>query len=90
MKYVRSFTKIIEEINGVSDIQPGFSGTVERGNHDLSEKTKNISATQKRYYYSRGLFFIEQSNVDENSLNKSLFHLSRYGKWLFSGVIILL
>ena len=29
------------------------------------------------------VFFIDNSNVDENSLNKSLLHLSRCGSKLF-------
>ena len=83
MKYVKSITKIIEEMKGGGDIQVGFSGIIERRDHDHGEKIKDINEKLKRFCNSKGFFFVDNSNVDENILNKSLLHLSRYGNRLF-------
>ena len=85
MEYVRSFTKIIEEMNGGGDIQVGFSGIIER--RDLSEKIKDIIGRLKRYCNSKGFLFIDNSNIDENSLYKSLLYLTN-GNRIFSGNLI--
>ena len=70
------------------DIQAGFSGITERRDHDLGEKIRDINARLKRFCNSEGFFFIDNSNIDESSLNKSLLYSSRYGNRLFSGNLI--
>ena len=76
-------TNIIEEMNVGGDIQVGFSGITERRDHDLVEKIKDINERLKRFCDSKGFLFMDNSNVNENSLNKSFLHLSRYGNRLF-------
>ena len=56
MKYVRSITNIIEEMNGGDNIQVEFSGIIERRDHDLSEKIKDINERLKRYCNSKSFF----------------------------------
>ena len=80
--------KIIEKTKGGSDIQVGFSEIIEWRDHYLGEKIKDINERLKRFCNSKGFFFIDNSNVDENSLNKSLLHLSKYGNRFFSGNLI--
>ena len=41
MKYVRSITKIVEEMKDAGDIQVGFSGIIERRDHEKI-KTKKV------------------------------------------------
>ena len=42
-----------------------------------------------RYCNSKGFLYIDNTgNVNENSLNKSLLHLSQYGNRRFSGNLI--
>ena len=48
MKYVRSITEIIEEMNCGDDIQVGFSGITARRDDDLSEKIRDINERLKR------------------------------------------
>ena len=67
------------------DIQVRFSGTIERRNHAVGDKIKDINERLKRFCNSKGFLFVNNNNVDENSQNKSLLHLSRYGYKLFSG-----
>ena len=67
------------------DIQVRFSGTIERRNQDVGEKFKDINERLKRFCNSKGFLFVDNSNVDENSQNKSLLHLSIYSYKLFSG-----
>ena len=55
-------------MKGSGDIQVGFSKIIERRNHDLGEKIKNINKRLKRFCNSRCFLFINNSNVDENSL----------------------
>ena len=53
MKYVRSIIKIIEQMNGGDNIQIEFSGIIERRDHDLSEKIKDINGRLTRYCDSK-------------------------------------
>ena len=69
------------------DIQVSFSGIIERRDYDLGEKIQDINETLKRFY-NKGFLSINNSNIDESSLNKSLLHLSRYSNRLFSGNLI--
>ena len=48
----------MEEMNGDGDIQVGFSGVIERRDHNLSEKLKN-NESLKKYCNSKG-FFIDK------------------------------
>ena len=70
MKYVRSITKIIEEMKGGEDIQGAFSGIIERRDHELGEKIKKINERLKRFCNSKAFLFVDNSNVDENSKTK--------------------
>ena len=88
MKHVRSIAKIIEEMKGGGDIRVGFSGITERRDHDLGERIKDINERLKRFCNGKGFLFIDNSNIDERSLNKKLLHLSRYGNRLFSRNLI--
>ena len=88
MKYIRSIKKILEEMKDCSDIQVGFSGIIERRDHNLGEKIKDINERLKRLCNSKSFLFIDNRNNDKSSLNKSLLHLSRYGNRLFSGNLI--
>ena len=74
-------------MNGGNDIQHGFSGIFERRYHDLNEKIKDINERLKRYCQSKGIFSKDNGSADENSLNKGLLHLSRYGNRIFLGEI---
>ena len=65
-----------------------FTFPLERRHHDLGEKMKDINERLKRFCNSKGFLFIDNSSVDENSLNKSLLYLSRYGNRLFSRNLI--
>ena len=82
MKHLRSIAK---KMKCGGDIQVGFSGIIERRDHDLGEKIKDINERLKRFCNSKSFLFIDNSNIDERSLDKKLLHLSRYGNRLFSG-----
>ena len=83
IKHVRSIAKVTEKMKVGGDIQVGFPGIIERRNHDLGEKIKDINERLKRFYNSKGFLFVDNSNIDESSLNKSLLHLRRYGNRFF-------
>ena len=70
---VRSITKTMEEKNVDSDVQLGFSRVLEKKNHGLNEKIKNINKRLKRYCLSKDFLFIDKSSNDDssNSLNKT-------------------
>ena len=70
-------------MKGGSDTQVGFSEIIDRRDHNLGEKIMDINERLKRFCNSKGFLFIDNSNIDENSLNKSLLNLSRYGKQVF-------
>ena len=54
MKYVRSSTKIIEEMEGDGDILVGFSEIIERWDHDLGENINEINERFKRFCNNKG------------------------------------
>ena len=83
MKYVRSNMQ-----EGGGDIQVVFSGIIERRDRDLGEKIKDIIERLKRFSNNKFFIVIDNRNVDENSLNKSLLHLSRYENRFLSGNLI--
>ena len=70
------------------DSQVGFSGITERRNHNFVEKIKGINERLNRSCNSKGSLFIDNSNVDENSLNTNLLHFRRYGNTLYSWNLI--
>ena len=85
VEYTRSVTTVIDEMNGGSYIQVGFSAEIiKRTDHNFSEKVKDFNKVRKRYCNSKGFHFIDYSSADENRLNQSLLDLSRYGNRLFS------
>ena len=75
-------------MKGGGDTQVVFSGINERRDHDLGKKIKDINERLKRFCNSRGFLFIDNSNIDESSLNKNLLHLSRCGNRFFPGNLI--
>ena len=88
MKSVRSVTKIMEEMKGGGDIQVGFSGIIERRDHGLGEKIKDINERLERFCNNKGFLFIDNSNVNEICLSKNLLYLSSFINRLFSGNLI--
>ena len=75
-------------MKGGVDIQVGFSGIIERRDHDLSEKIKDINERLKRFCNSKSFLFIDNGNIGGSSLNKILLHFRRYGNKLFSANLI--
>ena len=75
-------------MKGGGQTHVGFSGIIERRDHSLGEKIKDINERLKRCCNSKGFLFIDNCNVDKNSLHKSLLHLSRYGNRLFSETLL--
>ena len=63
IKYVKDYTKIIEEMNDSDDTQVGFSKISQRRDHNRSEKIKDIKKRLKRYCHGKGFLFIVSSNV---------------------------
>ena len=77
MEYVRNVTNVIDDMNGASDVQGGFSaGIIERTYLDLSKKVTYENEILKGYCNSKGFLFKNYCIVDENSLNKSLLDIS--------------
>ena len=64
MKYIRSITKITEEVKGDADIQVGFSGITDRRDHDLDGEIKDINERLQRFCNSKGFLSIYNSNVE--------------------------
>ena len=75
-------------MNGGGDMRVGFSGIIGRRDYDLSEMIKDINERLKGYCNSKDFLFVDNSNVDENSLNIIMLRLSRCGNKLFSGNLI--
>ena len=50
----------------LKDRQLDFAGIIETRYQDLSEKIKDINKRVRRYCHSKGFFFLDNTDVDEN------------------------
>ena len=88
MKQVRQMVKAIEEMEGGREINLRFSSIIRRTDQDFDDKIKDINDRLKRYCSSKEYLFINNNNISDRYLNRSLLHLNRTGNKLFSNNIV--
>ena len=62
----------------------GFSGITERVDRNFKDQVKETNDKLKRYCEGNGFVYVDNDNINEKSLNRSLLHLSKAGNKLFS------
>ena len=62
----------------------GFSGIVERADRNFKDQIKDTNDKLKKYYEGNDFVYVDNDNINEKSLNKSLLHLNKASNKLFS------
>ena len=62
----------------------GFSGIIQRADGNFKDQIKETNDKLKRYYDCNGFVYVDNDNINEKSLNKSLLHLNKVGNKLLS------
>ena len=84
VKQVRKITKTIREIEDSGQIGIGFSGIIQRADKNFKDQIKETNEEVKRYCEGNGFVYVDNNNINEKSLNKSLLHLNKAGNKLLS------
>ena len=84
MKQVRKITKTIQEMEDSGKIGIGFSGIIQRADRNFKDQIKETNDKLKRYCEGNGFVYVDNDNINEKSLNKSLLHLNKAGNKLLS------
>ena len=62
----------------------GFSGIAERADRNFKDQIKDTNDKLKKYYEGNDFVYVDNDNINEKSLNKSLLHLNKASNKLFS------
>ena len=84
MNQVRKIAKTIQEMEDSGKIGIVFSGIIQRADRNFKDQIKEINDKLKRYCEGNGFFYVDNDNINEKSLNKSLLHLNKAGNKLLS------
>ena len=84
MKLVRKIMKTIQEMQDSGKIGIGFSGIIQRADRNFKDQIKETNDKLKRYCEGNGFVYVDNDNINEKSLNKSLLHLNKAGNKLLS------
>ena len=84
MKQVRKMAKVIEQVKDSGKMDVGFSGIIERVDRNFKDQTKETNDKLKSYCEGNGFVYVDNDNINEQSLNKSLLHLNKADNKLFS------
>ena len=76
--------KIIKGIDHEKVTEIIFSGLIQREDHDFRDQIEEIIGKLKRYCDSKGYRFVENSNIDEDFLNRGKVYLNKKGTLLLS------
>ena len=84
MKQVRKITKTIQEMEDSGKIGIGFSGIIQRADRNFKDQIKETNDKLKRYCEGNGFVYVDNDNINEKRLNKSLLYLNKAGNKLLS------
>ena len=84
MKQVRKIAKTIQEMEDSGKVGTGFSGIVERADRNFKDQIKDTNDKLKKYYEGNDFVYVDNDNINDKSLNKSLLHLNKASNKLFS------
>ena len=84
MKQVGKMAKVIEQMEDSGKMGVRFSGIIERVDRNFKDQTKETNDKLKSYCEGNGFVYMDNDNINEQSLNKSLLHLNKADNKLFS------
>ena len=79
LKKLEKLLKEIEECDTQKIPQVVISGLIKRYGQDFHEDIKSINEKNQSLCTSKGLSFVDNSNIDQSCLNRSKLHLNRRG-----------
>ena len=84
MNKIRKVVATVEAIDTERKIKLGFSSIICR--EDVDKTVENIAVNDRlqKYCLSKGLLFVDNSNIDASCLNRGTLHLNRQGTSILS------
>ena len=79
VKKIKKLVKEIDEYDKQNPPKVVISSLIKRYDQDVNDDIANINEKLQRFCNSKGLSFIDNSNIDRTCLNKGKLHLNRRG-----------
>ena len=77
MTKIRIVVNTVEEMDKGRKIKLGFSSVIDWGDVDKKDKIVAVNDRLQKHCLSKGLLFVDNSNIDASCLNKGKLHLNR-------------
>ena len=74
VKKIKKLVKEVEENNHENIPQVVIPSIIKRYDQDYNKEIQNINDKLQRFCTSKGLFFIDNNNIDKSCLNKGKLH----------------
>lgn len=88
MKQVRKIINAIKDVEGGRESNLRFSSIIRRTDGDFHDRIKDINDKWKRCCSNKDFLFINNDNISDRYLNRSLMHLNRTCNKLFLNNIV--
>ena len=79
LKKIKKLVKEIDEYDKQNPPKVVISSLIKRYDKDFNDDIANINEKLQRFWYGKGLSFIDNNNIDRSCLNKGKLHLNRRG-----------
>ena len=79
VKKIKKLVKEIDDYDKQNRPKVVISSLIKRYDQDVNDDIANINEKLQRFCNSKGLSFIDNSNIDRTCLNKGKLHLNRRG-----------
>ena len=76
---IRKVVAMVGEMNNERKIKLGFSSIIYREDVDKTDEIIAVNDRLQKYCLSKGLLFVDNSNIDASCLNRGKLHLNRQG-----------
>ena len=79
MTKIRKVVATVEEMDNKRKIKLGFSSIICWEDVDKTDEIIAVNDKLQKYCLSKGLLFVDNSNIDASCLNRGKLHLNRQG-----------
>ena len=79
MTKIRKVVAPVEEMDNERKIKLGFSSIICREDVDKTDEIIAVNDRLQKYCLSKGLLFVDNSNIDASCLNRGKLNLNRQG-----------
>ena len=85
MNKIQKVVATVEEIDNEGKIKLGFSSIICRDDADKSDEIVAVSDRLRKHCLSKGVLFVDNSNIDASCLNRDKLHLNGQGTLILAG-----